>query len=71
MAVRTPVLARSVSDRERRARLGVRHALSEASRVRTPEDAATAMVFLHATDSPSVHLVPADWGQRWTRRLGA
>lgn len=42
--------------RERRARLGVRHALSGSSRVRTPEEAARSVVCLHGTDPPSVHL---------------
>ena len=47
---------RAVSDEERRARLGIRHALAGPSRVDTPEDVARALVCLHATDPPSVHL---------------
>lgn len=56
MTDRTPAVIRAVSDRERRARLGVRHALSGSSRVRTPEEAARSVVCLHGTDPPSVHL---------------
>ncbi len=48
--------ARAVTDRERRARIGVRHALAASTRVLTPEDAARSVVCLHATDPPSVHL---------------
>jgi hypothetical protein len=51
-----PSLVRLVTDRERRARIGVRHALAGSARVRTPEDAARSLVCLHATDPPSVHL---------------
>ncbi|WP_369370963.1 winged helix DNA-binding domain-containing protein [Promicromonospora sp. Populi] len=47
---------RLVSDDERRARLGVRHALAGSARVGSPEEAARAVVCLHATDPPSVHL---------------
>ena len=47
---------RIVTDTERRARLGVRHALTRSARVGTPEEAARAVVCLHATDPPSVHL---------------
>ncbi|MEU8709633.1 winged helix DNA-binding domain-containing protein [Streptomyces sp. NPDC048565] len=47
---------RHVPDSERRARLAIRHALAPASWVRRPEDAARAVVALHATDAPSVHL---------------
>ncbi|MFI1019366.1 winged helix DNA-binding domain-containing protein [Streptomyces olivaceus] len=47
---------RHVPDSERRARLAIRHALAPAHRVRGPEDAARAVVALHATDAPSVHL---------------
>ncbi|WGW13437.1 hypothetical protein LWF01_06685 [Saxibacter everestensis] len=45
-----------VTDQERRARLGVRHALARSARVLSPEDAARAVVCLHATDPPSMHL---------------
>ncbi|WP_147917000.1 winged helix DNA-binding domain-containing protein [Ruania zhangjianzhongii] len=51
----TPTV-RPVTDRERRARIGVRHALARSSRVLTPDDAARSVVCLHATDPPSVHL---------------
>ncbi|GIF59562.1 winged helix DNA-binding domain-containing protein [Asanoa iriomotensis] len=47
---------RVVTDDERRARLGVRHALAESARVSSPEEAARAVVCLHATEPPSVHL---------------
>lgn len=47
---------RTVTDDERRARLGVRHALAGSARVVTPEDAARAVVCLHSTEPPSVHL---------------
>jgi len=47
---------RLVTDEERRARLGIRHALAPSARVQSPEDAARAVVCLHATDPPSVHL---------------
>ena len=43
---------RTVTDAERRARLGVRHALSQ--RVPDPLAAATAVVGLHATELASV-----------------
>lgn len=49
-------VVRLVTDEERRARLGVRHALAPSGRVRSPEDAARAVVCLHATEPPSVHL---------------
>lgn len=49
-------IARSVTDQERRARIGVRHALAGSSRLGSPEGAARAMVCLHATDPPSIHL---------------
>jgi Winged helix DNA-binding domain len=45
---------RHVSDEERRARLGVRHAL--ARRVEDPEVATRAMTVLHATEAATVHL---------------
>lgn len=47
---------RHVTDHERRARLARRHALSPESHALTVEDAARAMVALHATDAPSVYL---------------
>lgn len=47
---------RVVTDEERRARLGVRHALARSARAGSPEEAARAVVCLHATDPPSVHL---------------
>lgn len=47
---------RHVSDRERRARLARRHALSPSAHVRTVEAAARAVVAFHATNPPSVHL---------------
>lgn len=47
---------RLVTDEERRARLGVRHALARSARVGSAEEAARAVVCLHATDPPSVHL---------------
>ncbi len=51
----TPMV-RLVTDEERRTRLGVRHALAGSARAASPEDAARAVVCLHATDPPSVHL---------------
>jgi hypothetical protein len=47
---------RHFSDAERRARLATRHALAAEAHVRTPEEAAAAVVALHATDAPSVYL---------------
>ncbi|MBN9175784.1 MAG: AlkZ family DNA glycosylase [Microbacterium sp.] len=47
---------RYVSGRERRARLATRHALTPGARVSTPLAAAEAVVALHATEAPSVHL---------------
>ena len=47
---------RAVSNAERRARLGIRHALTPSARVTTPEDAARAVVSLHATEPSSVYL---------------
>ncbi|MDF5757327.1 winged helix DNA-binding domain-containing protein [Spongiactinospora sp. TRM90649] len=47
---------RLVTDEERRARLGVRHALAPTAKAVSPEEAARAVVCLHATDPPSVHL---------------
>lgn len=48
--------SRHIDDAERRARLAVRHALSEAHRVDTPEAATVAMTVLHATEAANVHL---------------
>lgn len=47
---------RLITDQERRARIGVRHALAPSSRVTTADEATRALVCLHATDPPSVHL---------------
>lgn len=47
---------RTVTDAERRARIGVRHAFAGSARLATPEDAARSVVCLHATEPPSVHL---------------
>lgn len=47
---------RLVTDQERRARIGVRHAFAGSARALTPDDAARSVVCLHATDPPSVHL---------------
>jgi len=47
---------RHVSDDERRARLGVRHALVPAYRVDSPEAATRAMTVLHATEAATVYL---------------
>lgn len=47
---------RHVSDDERRARIGVRHALAPSFRVDSPEGAAKAMTVLHATESATVYL---------------
>ncbi|WP_272878781.1 winged helix DNA-binding domain-containing protein [Rothia nasisuis] len=49
-------MKRLVTDLERRARIGVRHALARTARVASPEEATRAVVCLHATDPPSVHL---------------
>ena len=51
-----PPGVRLVSDAERRARLGRRHALAVGHRVRTPEQAVAAMTVLHATESPTVYV---------------
>jgi hypothetical protein len=50
---------RTVTDAERRARLGRRHALASRHRVPDVEAATRAMVVLHATEAPSVHLAAA------------
>lgn len=47
---------RTVSDAERRARIGVRHALAPSARLTSPEDVTRALVCLHSTEPPSVHL---------------
>lgn len=47
---------RLVTDDERRARLGIRHALARSASVGSPEEAAGAVVCLHATEPASVHL---------------
>lgn len=49
-------LMRHVSDRERRARLGVRHALAPSFNVGSPEAVVSAMTVLHATEPTTVHL---------------
>ncbi|NLW98682.1 MAG: winged helix DNA-binding domain-containing protein [Actinomycetales bacterium] len=51
--------ARTVTDAERRARLAIRHALAPAYRLGSVEDVAAAMVCLHATEPPTVHLAVA------------
>ncbi|MEV3974319.1 winged helix DNA-binding domain-containing protein [Streptomyces sp. NPDC050698] len=47
---------RHVSDDERRARMGIRHALAPAFLVDSPEAATKAMTVLHATESATVYL---------------
>ncbi len=47
---------RRVSDDERRARIGVRHALATAHRRTTVDGVAEAMTVLHATDPATIHL---------------
>lgn len=47
---------RHVTDEERRARLGTRHALAPRSRVESPEAVASALTVLHATEPSTVHL---------------
>lgn len=47
---------RTVSDDERRRRLGRRHALAPGHRAPDPEAAARALTVLHATEAPSVYL---------------
>lgn len=51
-----PVTSRVVSDVERRARLGRRHALAPGHRAADPAAATRAMTVLHATEAPSVYL---------------
>ncbi len=47
---------RHVSDDERRARMGIRHALAPAFLVDSPEAATKAMTVLHSTESATVYL---------------
>ncbi|RLK58951.1 winged helix DNA-binding domain-containing protein [Actinokineospora cianjurensis] len=47
---------RHVSDEERRARLGVRHAIAPGARVGSPEEAARGVGVLHATEPATVYL---------------
>ena len=49
-------MPRLITDRERRDRLAVRHAVHPAYRVSTALEAAQAMTVLHATDASTVHL---------------
>lgn len=51
--------ARLVTDAERRARLATRHALATAYRVGSVDEVTAALVCLHATEPPSVHLAVA------------
>lgn len=51
--------ARRVTDAERRARLATRHAVAPAYRVGSVGEVTEAMVCLHATEPPSVHLAVA------------
>lgn len=53
--------ARHVDDRERRARIGVRHALAPPCHAATIEAAADTMTVLHATDPATIHL--AAWAR--------
>jgi len=52
----SPKPVRHIEDAERRARLGVRHALHPAHRVPSALGAAEAMTVLHATEAATVHL---------------
>lgn len=47
---------RTVTNEERRSRLGIRHALAPGHAAGTPEDVARSLVALHATELASVHL---------------
>src|SRR5689334_20577425 len=47
---------RIVTDIERRARIGRRHALAPSHRVGTPEDVTRALTVLHSTEPATVHL---------------
>ena len=47
---------RRISDRERRHRLAVRHALAPAARAGTPEQATEAVTVLHSTEPATVYL---------------
>ncbi len=60
---------RRFTDDERRARLAVRHRLAPPARAATVEDAARAVVCLHATDSSSVYL--AAWARMVDPSIGA
>lgn len=48
-----------ITDVQRRARLAARHALSPEAQVATVEQLATALVALHSTEPPTVHLAAA------------
>ncbi|MEI2712496.1 MAG: winged helix DNA-binding domain-containing protein [Nocardioides sp.] len=50
---------RTVSDAERRARLGLRHALAPGARLGSAEEVTDALVVLHSTEPPTVHLSAA------------
>ncbi|NEC11541.1 winged helix DNA-binding domain-containing protein, partial [Streptomyces sp. SID8014] len=50
-----------MTDGQRRARLGVRHALAPSARADGPAGAARAVVALHSTDPSSVHV--AAWAR--------
>ncbi len=54
-----------IGDDERRARLGIRHLLADATQVSSLAEAATALVVLHATDPATVFL------EGWARMLDA
>ncbi len=49
-------MTRTFTDDERRARLGVRHLLADATQVSSLAEAASALVVLHATDPATVFL---------------
>jgi hypothetical protein len=51
-----PIAARHVDDRERRARLGLRHRLAPGAPVDDPVEITESLVALHATDPATVHL---------------
>lgn len=56
MPQRAPAPVRHVDDAERRARVAIRHRLALSHRSETVEPIADAVVALHSTDPPSVHL---------------
>jgi hypothetical protein len=58
-------MSRRFTDDERRARLGVRHLLADATQVSSLAEAASALVVLHATDPATVFL------EGWARMLDA